>query len=106
METENTFWLFSAFIKAVHGSGGSGLGSNRHSTHSSRVNRFLTRCRPNGRSKPFISVLRFGGSDSSGDQFEGKEHKERKNSSKEKAWNGEKERNNNSKNQISSLEWR
>ena len=106
METENTFWLFSAFIKAVHGSSGSGLGSNRHSTHSSRVIRFLTRCRPNGRSKPFISVLRFGGSDSSGDQFEGKEHKERKNSSKEKAWNGEKERNNNSKNQISSLEWR
>ena len=71
--------------RAVHESGGSGLGSNRHSTRSSWVNRFLIRCRLNGRSKLFVSVLRFGRSDSSGDQFEGKEQKERENQAKKKA---------------------
>ena len=62
----------------------SSLGSNRHSTRSSRVNKFLSRCQLNGRSKPFVSVLWFGGSDSSSDRFEGKEQKERENQAKEK----------------------
>ena len=34
--------------------------------------------------KPFVSILRLGGSDSSGDRFEGKEQKERKNQPKKK----------------------
>ena len=88
---------------------GLSLGSNRHSTRSSRVNKFLSRCRPNGRSKLFVSILWFGGSNSLSNWFEGKEQKGRENQAKKKL-EMEKEREikkKNSKNQISmSLEWR
>ena len=60
-------------------------------------------------SKPFVTVLWFGGSDSLSDRFEGKEQKERENQAKKKL-EMEKEREikqKNSKNQISmSLEQR